>query len=207
MADFITIIKKFAEDTKAGHVVVEDDDRAVLQKALDNLHKWAMEWGMSFNVSKYKVMHIGRRNPQFEYSLNGIKLEPIEEEKDIGVLIHSSLKPTKQCREAAKKANGVLTQIFKSFHYGDKKTFLQLYKTYVRCRLETSVPAWNPWLQQDKETLEKVQMRAVGMISGLQVKNLPGEADRAWSDEPCAETHQIRDDHDFQEHAWFLMSE
>ena len=163
--------------------------------------------GMSFNVSKCKVMHKGRRNPQFEYSMNGIKLEPIEEEKDIGVLIHSSLKPTKQCREAARKANGVLTQIFKSFHYRDKKTFLQLYKTYVRCRLETSVPAWNPWLQQDKETLEKVQMRAVGMISGLQVKNLPGEADRAWSDEPCAETHQIRDDHDFQEHAWFLMSE
>jgi ribonuclease P/MRP protein subunit RPP40 len=31
-------------------------------------------------------------------------------------------------------------------------------------------PAWSPWLEADKEVLEKVQRRAVNMISGLKAK-------------------------------------
>ena len=45
--------------------------------------------------------------------------------------------------------------------------FLRLYKQHVRPILEFSTPAWSPWLEADKECLEKVQMRAVSMISGL----------------------------------------
>ena len=30
--------------------------------------------------------------------------------------------------------------------------------------------AWSPWTTQDKETLEKVQQRAVKMISGLKAR-------------------------------------
>jgi hypothetical protein len=45
--------------------------------------------------------------------------------------------------------------------------FLQLYKQYVRPHLEFAVQAWSPWHQADKEVLEKVQRRAVAMVSGL----------------------------------------
>ena len=30
-----------------------------------------------------------------------------------------------------------------------------------------SLPAWSPWLQKDKDLLEKVQQRAVNAVSGL----------------------------------------
>jgi hypothetical protein len=33
--------------------------------------------------------------------------------------------------------------------------------------LEFSAPAWSPWLQGDKDTLEKVQEKAVKMVAGL----------------------------------------
>ena len=33
--------------------------------------------------------------------------------------------------------------------------------------MEFASPAWSPWLQEDKEKLERVQMKAIGMISGL----------------------------------------
>ena len=46
-------------------------------------------------------------------------------------------------------------------------TWTRLYKTYVRCHLEYCVQAWSPYYAADKELLEKVQKRAVGMISGL----------------------------------------
>jgi hypothetical protein len=40
----------------------------------------------------------------------------------------------------------------------------------VRPQLEFASPAWSPWLGADKEVLEKVQKRAVNMISGLKAK-------------------------------------
>ena len=87
--------------------------------------------------------------------------------KDIGVIVHNSLKPSRQCSEAARKANAVLGQISRSFHYRDRNVFLKLYKSHVRSHLEFSVTAWSPWSEADKTILENVQKRAVRMISGL----------------------------------------
>ena len=73
-----------------------------------------------------------------------------------------------QCREAARRATTVLSQISRVFMYRDKRTFLQLYKQFVRCHLEFAVQAWSPWLIGDIELLEGVQRRAVNMSAGLQ---------------------------------------
>ena len=51
--------------------------------------------------------------------------------------------------------------------YRDKSTYLKLYKVYVRPHLEYAVVSWSPWLVGDREKLEKVQRRAVGMVSNL----------------------------------------
>ena len=45
--------------------------------------------------------------------------------------------------------------------------FKKLYIQYVRPHLEFASPAWSPWQKEDIEILEKVQRKAVGMISGL----------------------------------------
>ena len=37
--------------------------------------------------------------------------------------------------------------------------------------MEFSAPAWSPWLQGDKDTLEKVQETAVKMVAGLKGSN------------------------------------
>jgi len=39
---------------------------------------------MEFNVKKYKAMHIGKNNIDYEYSMNGVVLESVEAEKDLG---------------------------------------------------------------------------------------------------------------------------
>ena len=53
------------------------------------------------------------------YAPAGTVLKSDTQEKDIGVIVHESLKPTAQCRKAALKANQVLGQMRKSFHYRD----------------------------------------------------------------------------------------
>ena len=121
----------------------------------------------AFNVSKCKVMHIGRTNPKSTYTMKGVNLTPTDSERDIGVKVHNSLRPSLQCSEAAQRGNAVLGQILRAFHYRDRNTFIQLYKQYVRPHLEFAITAWSPWTQADIQTLEKVQQRAIKMVSGL----------------------------------------
>ena len=103
--------------------------------------------------------------------MNNQELKTVDQEKDIGIVTHQSLKPSIQCHKAAEKANLVLGQISRAFHFRDRKVFIDLYKRYVRCHLEFSVPAWRPWQVHDIEVLEKVQKRAIKMVSGLKSKS------------------------------------
>jgi hypothetical protein len=158
---------QFADDTKGGKIINNTDDRDQLQQALNCLCDWAEMWGMSFNLEKCKVMHVGTHNPAYEYFMRGVKQGTTEEERDIGVTVSSNLKPAAQCSKAAVRATAVLGQLRRNFHYRDRFTFLRLYKQYVRPQLEFSAPAWSPWLQGDKDTLEKVQEKTVKMVAGL----------------------------------------
>ena len=161
------LLIKFADDTKGAKSICGDDDRQKFQEALDCLCNWAEKWGMSFNFAKCKIMHVGRHNPGYEYFMRGEKIGTTEEERDIGVIITKNLKPAAQCSKAAGRAMAVLSQLRKEFHYRDRFTFVMLYKQYVRPHLEFASPAWSPWLVGDKETLERVQEKAVRMVSGL----------------------------------------
>ena len=167
MAALIDILRKFDDDTKLGKIIMTVEDSAVLQNCLDMLVAWADKWGMKFNTGKCKVMHVGNSNQEIQYTMGGTVLESTEAERDIGVLVSSSMKPTKQCQKAAQTASSVLGEITRAFHYRDRKTFVKLYKQYVRPHLEFAVTAWSPWTEADKECLEKVQMKAVKMISGM----------------------------------------
>ena len=107
-ASNIRLIQKFADDTKAGHTVCTQEQADELQDCLDRMHRWSLEWGMMFNAEKCKVMHLGRTNQRFQYSMGGVTLGSTDEEKDVGVIIHHSLKPKKQCAKAAQTARSVL---------------------------------------------------------------------------------------------------
>ena len=166
-ADLIKSVLKFADDTKLAHTVLNEKDRDDLQTTLNNLCDWSDKWCMRFNTGKCKVVHVGKKNNEYDYNMKGSTLGKVSEEKDIGVVVHSSLKPSRQCASAYQAASAVLHQIVSSFHYRDRHTFLKLYKTYVRPHVEFASSSWCPWTNHDIEIIEKVQMKAVGMISGL----------------------------------------
>ena len=66
----------------------------------------AKDWGMAFNTSKCKVMHIGRQNPGFQYRMGDELLTSTELERDIGVLVINNLKPSEQYSKAANSKHG-----------------------------------------------------------------------------------------------------
>lgn len=163
----LAFLRKFADDTKLARIIQSIKDAELFQNDIDRLVEWAKEWAMVFNQAKCKVMHLGHNNPRYAYTMDGVTLSETEEERDLGVMIDSSLKPSTQCEIAAKKANQILGLITRSFHYRTKSTLVPLFKTLVRPKLEFAAAAWNPWLEKDIECLEKVQRRLIRMISNV----------------------------------------
>ncbi len=81
-----------------------------------------------------------------------------------------NLRPKAQCEKAARTALAVIKQLEKAFHYRDRHVFVRLYIQYVRPHLEFAVPAWSPWTETDIACLERVQIKAVKLVTGLQGK-------------------------------------
>ena len=136
----------------------------MMQRELDKMVEWAERSRMEFNVEKCKVMHVGGRNRGFKYKMAGQDLGETELGKDLGVLVSDNLKPSAHCSKAAKKANAVLGQITRAFHYRTKHVLAKLFKAFVRPVLEYAVAVWSPWTEGDCEVLEKVQKRAIRMM-------------------------------------------
>ena len=61
-------IQLFADDAKIFKTVENEEDHQDRAKYFDNLENWARLWQMRFNVGKGKVLHLGSRNPRYEYN-------------------------------------------------------------------------------------------------------------------------------------------
>ena len=162
-----SILSLFADDTKWGRCVDRQEDRERFQMEIDRLGQWSRTWQLHFNTSKCKVMHLGKKNAKKDYTMDGSVLESTAAEKDIGVMIQDTLKPSLHCAKTAAKANGVLGQLSRAVLYRDSNTFIRLYLVYVRPILEYCIQAVGPHTAADKLCLEKVQMRAVNLVSNI----------------------------------------
>src|SRR6218665_1751887 len=160
----VSKISKFADDTKLCARVNNEEDANALRGDLDKLHKWLKDWNMSFNMDKCAVMHVGRKNCRFEYEMDKRRIK--ETQVDKGVITHEGAKPPRQCTKAAAKANKILGMIRRTIVSRDRNIIFNLYKTLVRPHLEYCVQVWSPYMQKDKDVLEKVQRRATRMIRG-----------------------------------------
>ena len=88
-----------------------------MQKNLDRISEWANAWKMQFNQKKCKVMHVGKNNIKYDYTMNGSSIEKAKEEKDLNVWMEDNLRPSKQCKTAAQSANFALGQLSRAFHF------------------------------------------------------------------------------------------
>ncbi|CAH2243228.1 jg14526 [Pararge aegeria aegeria] len=132
----------------------------MIQQDLNAILKWTKEWLLSLNVNKCTVLHLGRKNPRLPYYLGNKQLKVVDTQKDLGVIISSDLKWEAHIVAIVSKVNSILYTIRKAFFNINKKTFIQIYKTYVRPLLEYAFQVWSPYFVKDIEMLEKVQRRA-----------------------------------------------
>nr|VZH92765.1 unnamed protein product [Spirometra erinaceieuropaei] len=162
----------FADDVKLWRPIRSDADRYALQDSLNRLNSWSARWLLNFNVDKCVILRLRTRqtskeDDSFQYVLGGQSLSNVVEQKDLGVLMTSSLKPSSQCQRAAKSAIRVLFALRRGFVQIDKELFGKTYGAFVRSHLEYAVQAWRPWLKKDYQRLERVQAMATKMVKNL----------------------------------------
>jgi len=125
-----SLITKFADDTKLYKMIKTVEDAISLQEDLHRVLQWSKDWMMLFNIEKCKVIHLGYNNTIFNYEMEGNSLIEDDEERDLGVLVHQTLKPSAHCVQAAKKGHIILAMIYRSFECKTKDIVLRLYKQY-----------------------------------------------------------------------------
>jgi len=92
----------FADDTKMVSAINPSsatEDSLLLQNDIDSAFTWSDIWLMQLNPTKCKVMHLGKHNPNHNYTVPSqdgntrLPLESTTNERDLGVTISNNLKP------------------------------------------------------------------------------------------------------------------
>ena len=101
--------------------------------------------GVELNTEKVHILHIGRSNPKIGYTIEeeGPNIVSVEQEKDLGVIISSYLKPDKMVAKQCQRGHLKLTQLNSAFTYRGK-TWIKLYKTYIKPSMLYACKAWTP---------------------------------------------------------------
>ena len=99
----VNVAKMFADDTKVYAEIIDHDACRSLQNDLTRLSAWSREWLLNFNATKCVVLRI-REAINYMYTLDGIPLATEPLQKDLGVIISDTLKPSAHITSITKKA-------------------------------------------------------------------------------------------------------
>ena len=138
-----------------------------LQNSLNGLSSWTVDWGVNFNCIKCGVMHLGKNNPKYSYTLNGTVLNETTSEKDLGVFIDPLLNFEDHINITVKKARKMSGLVTRTITYKSKEIMLPLFKSLIRPILEYGNAIWSPFLKKKIDFVESVQRSFTKCIIGL----------------------------------------
>ena len=155
-----SIAKMFADDTKVYNSIVTSADCDALQADLNALAAWSHLWLLEFNADKCVVLRI-KAAVSYRYSLNGVYLQEVVDQKDLGITVSNNLTPTRHVQDIVKKAHRKIAMFRRCFSGFDATKVKILYQSLIRPALEYASTAWSPNLKKDIDALEKVQAKCL----------------------------------------------
>lgn len=123
---------------------------------------------MRFNPQKCKILSVSSKSPiLFNYNINGINLERVQQMKDLGVMVDSRLNWNAHIVNTVSKANRVLWLLKRALGYNAPPTVCkQLFISFVRSTLEYCPQVWGGTTKGNIATLERVQRSATRFMLG-----------------------------------------
>lgn len=126
---------------------------------------------MKINTGKTKIMPFNfTRKFDFlpRYTLNGEKLEPVHCTRLLGVIVSSDGKFSENTKHIVRRASSKLWFLRRLKSLGaSADSLLDLYRLFVRSRLELASPVWASALTKGQsKAIERVQKNALSIIQG-----------------------------------------
>ena len=150
-------LKLFADDTKIYLNYSSEIERQKLSYALENVNQWARTWGLEFSPEKSASLYLGKDNFKIPYYINGKPIKETSEIRDLGILIDNKLKFRNHISAVLKKAYLRSRTLLQKIKTKSSKTWVTVYKSYIRPLLEYATEIWNPHIKKEIIRLEKFQ--------------------------------------------------
>ena len=140
------------------------ENNKTLQEDLEILENWSLTWQLSFNPNKCAFLAIDEKITTQQYFLHNTLIQNVKSHPYLGVEISNDLKWDHHIDKIVSKANKVRGMLSRVLNTADTKTRMVAYKTLIRSNLEYACQVWDPFLQKDIKTLEKVQNKSLRFI-------------------------------------------
>ena len=151
------------------HNQIIRSDQLKTQHYLNEIGKWTERKKMVLNEKKTKSMIFNNsRKHQFtsDLKLKGESLNIVNEAKLLGLIITNDLKWNRNTEKIVKDANLKMRMLhIASKFIINEQDLIQIYKTFIRSKLEYSCTVWHSSLTKTNESdIERVQKAAVKLI-------------------------------------------
>ena len=101
---------------------------------LNNVYDWSVKWQLGINYSKCHILHLGSKNSNSNYFINGCKIDSGIVVTDLGVQVDSNLRFNYHLFQS--RLHSRICMLFHEFVSRDPELLVKAYKMYVRPLLD-----------------------------------------------------------------------
>ena len=170
-------IRCFADDTRISKAITCEGDVKALQDDLDAVVEWSVNNNMTLHEDKFEYIchsakktnylrHLPFVSEFYQYKTSMDILSPVQQLKDLGILVSQDLSWSTHIRSTCDKARQKACWVLSVFFTRSPTVMLNLYKSMVRSLLEYCSPLWSPTKITDIQELESVQRTFTSRIAG-----------------------------------------
>lgn len=159
----------YADDLKIFRPILKRSDCDLLQKDISSLSDWCKVWKLDLNISKCNIITFTNKKKYLchVYKLNDSNLERVNEIRDLGVIISSSLSFNSHVNHIVPKAFKLLGFIKRNcMREFQSSTLRRMFVSLVRPQVDYATVIWNPNFSHETNTnrVESVQRRLMKLM-------------------------------------------
>ena len=168
--NLINTSRLFADDTSVSSSSSNSMEiKHSLEHDLNTILEWSETWKIKFNPSKTEFLFIGNNHDDLDIVFGDTRLNPTKSHKHLGITFSSNAKWTEHidtiCKTALKEIN-----VLKKLKFTISRNSLnKIYNTFILPILEYGCEVWGGCSKSDEEKLEKVQLEAARLVTGLPI--------------------------------------
>ena len=170
-----SIVKSFADDTRATKSIASLDDVQRFQSDLQVIYSWTASNNKELNDVKFELLRYGpnesiKSNTEY-LTPQGNTITTKEVVKDLGVLMSNDCLFKQQINAVTEKAKNIISWILRTFKSREYDAMITLYRSLVIPILEYCSVLWSPSSVGLIQQLESIQWSFLRKIRGINYSN------------------------------------